>query len=29
MNCLTPLIDSYVRPRRFGAIGALKKGGAR
>ncbi len=28
MNCLTPLIDSYVRPRRFGAVGALK-GGAR
>jgi electron transport complex protein RnfD len=28
MNCLTPLIDSYVRPRRFGAAGALKKGGA-
>ncbi len=26
MNCLTPLIDSYVRPRRFGAVRALKGG---
>jgi electron transport complex protein RnfD len=29
MNCLTPLIDSYVRPRRFGTSRALGKGGAR
>jgi electron transport complex protein RnfD len=29
MNCLTPLIDSYVRPRRFGTSRALRKGGAR
>jgi electron transport complex protein RnfD len=26
MNCLTPLIESYVRPRRFGVSGAIKGG---
>ncbi|OIO00528.1 Na+-transporting NADH:ubiquinone oxidoreductase subunit D [Candidatus Desantisbacteria bacterium CG_4_10_14_0_8_um_filter_48_22] len=24
MNCLTPLIDKYVKPRRFGAVKAVK-----
>jgi electron transport complex protein RnfD len=28
MNCLTPFIDSYVRPRRFGARKAVKGGAA-